>query len=38
MVTSTNDPTAHGEVIAIRNACKNLGVFHLNGCTIYTSC
>lgn len=37
-VTSTNDPTAHAEVVAIRNACKNLGTFQLDGCTIYTSC
>ena len=38
MVTSTNDPTAHGEVVAIRNACKNLGTFVLDGCDVYTSC
>lgn len=38
LVTSTNDPTAHAEVVAIRDACKNLGVFHLHGCEIYTSC
>lgn len=37
-VTSTNDPTAHAEVVAIREACKNLGSFQLDGCTIYTSC
>ena len=37
-VTSSNDPTAHAEVVAIRDACKNLGDFSLNGCTIYTSC
>ena len=37
-VTSTNDPTAHAEVTAIRDACKNLGSFQLEGCTIYTSC
>lgn len=37
-VTSTNDPTAHAEVLAIREACKNLGVFDLEGCEIYTSC
>lgn len=37
-VTSTNDPTAHAEVVAIRNACSNLGTFQLDGCTIYTSC
>ncbi|WP_075341406.1 nucleoside deaminase [Tenacibaculum agarivorans] len=37
-VTSTNDPTAHAEVTAIRDACKNLGSFQLEGCIIYTSC
>lgn len=37
-VTSTNDPTAHAEVVAIRDACKNLGSFQLDGCIIYTSC
>ncbi|HNE49899.1 MAG TPA: nucleoside deaminase [Chitinophagales bacterium] len=37
-VTSTNDPTAHAEVVAIRNACKNLNSFQLEGCEIYTSC
>lgn len=37
-VTSTNDPTAHAEVIAIRNACNALNAFQLDGCTIYTSC
>jgi len=37
-VTSTNDPTAHAEVTAIRDPCKNLGSFQLEGCTIYTSC
>ncbi len=37
-VTSTNDPTAHAEITAIRDACKNLGSFQLDGCTIYTSC
>lgn len=37
-VTSTNDPTAHAEVVAIRNACKTLGSFQLDGCEIYTSC
>jgi len=37
-VTSTNDPTAHGEVNAIRNACQALGTFSLAGCEIYTSC
>jgi tRNA(Arg) A34 adenosine deaminase TadA len=37
-VTSTNDPTAHAEVTAIRNACQNLGTFQLDNCVIYTSC
>ncbi|HNR20725.1 MAG TPA: nucleoside deaminase [Bacteroidia bacterium] len=37
-VTSINDPTAHAEVMAIRNACQNLGSFQLSGCEIYTSC
>ena len=37
-VTSSNDPTAHAEVVAIRNACKELGSFQLDGCEIYTSC
>lgn len=37
-VTSTNDPTAHAEVVAIRNACRALAAFDLNGCEIYTSC
>jgi tRNA(Arg) A34 adenosine deaminase TadA len=37
-VTSTNDPTAHAEVIAIREACNALGSFQLDGCSIYTSC
>jgi guanine deaminase len=37
-VTSTNDPTAHAEVVAIRRACEALGSFQLNGCEIYTSC
>ena len=37
-VTSTNDPTAHAEVMAIREACKNLKSFQLTGCTLYTSC
>ena len=37
-VTSTNDPTAHAEVLAIREGCKKLGVFDLEGCEIYTSC
>lgn len=37
-VTSSNDPTAHAEVVAIREACKVLNTFQLNGCTVYTSC
>lgn len=37
-VTSTNDPTAHAEVVAIRDACKNLGTFQLDDCEIYSSC
>lgn len=37
-VTSTNDPTAHAEVVAIRNACTELAAFQLDGCSIYTSC
>jgi guanine deaminase len=37
-VTSTNDPTAHAEVVAIREACKKLGTYQLSECEIYTSC
>lgn len=37
-VTSTNDPTAHAEVVAIRNACQNLNSFQLLDCELYTSC
>ena len=37
-VTSTKDPTAHAEILAIRGACAKLGVFELPGCEIYTSC
>jgi len=37
-VTSTNDPTAHAEVVAIRNACKTLNTFSLEDCEIYCSC
>ena len=37
-VTSRNDPTAHAEIVAIRNACRSLNSFQLEGCTIYTSC
>ena len=38
MVTATSDPTAHGEVTAIRAACEALGTFSLAGCELYTSC
>lgn len=38
LVTSSNDPTAHAEVTAIREACRALGTFQLAGCEIYTSC
>ncbi|WP_417603363.1 nucleoside deaminase [Owenweeksia hongkongensis] len=37
-VTSTNDPTAHAEIVAIRNACKAIDSFQLEGCVVYTSC
>ena len=37
-VTSTNDPTAHAEVVAIRRACEKLGTFQLDDCIVYTSC
>jgi guanine deaminase len=37
-VLITNDPTAHAEVVAIREACRSLGRFHLDGCELYTSC
>ena len=37
-VTSTNDPTAHGEIVAIRNACLKLNTFNLSGCELYSSC
>jgi tRNA(Arg) A34 adenosine deaminase TadA len=37
-VTSSNDPTAHAEVVVIREACKTLNTFQLNGCELYTSC
>ncbi len=38
LVTSTNDPTAHAEVVAIRKACEKLGTYNLEGCQIYCSC
>jgi len=37
-VTTSNDPTAHAEVMAIRAACKKIGSFQLDGCELYTSC
>lgn len=37
-VTSSNDPTAHAEMVAIRDACQNVGHFQLDNCIIYTSC
>ena len=37
-VTSNNDPTAHGEIVAIREACKKLNTFNLKGCDLYSSC
>jgi tRNA(Arg) A34 adenosine deaminase TadA len=37
-VTSTNDPTAHAEVVAIREACRKLASFELKDCDLYTSC
>ena len=38
LVAASNDPTAHAEVTAIRNACKALATFELDGCDVYTSC
>lgn len=37
-VIKNNDPTAHAEVLAIRDACKNIDSYNLEGCTLYTSC
>ena len=37
-VTSTNDPTAHAEIVAIRDACRRMRTFDLSGCDLYTSC
>lgn len=37
-VTATNDPTAHAEVVAIRDACRKLDTFQLTGCDLYTTC
>jgi tRNA(Arg) A34 adenosine deaminase TadA len=37
-VTTENDPTAHAEIVAIREACRQLGTFELPGCEIYSSC
>lgn len=36
-VVSTNDPTAHGEIVAIRDACRRIGSFSLDGCEVYTT-
>lgn len=38
LVTSANDPTAHAEIVAIREACRKLGAFQLTGCEIYSTC
>ena len=37
-VTSANDPTAHAEIVAVRQACRRLKTFQLTGCDLYTSC
>ena len=37
-VTGTNDPTAHAEIVAIRNACKHLSAFQLTDCEVYATC
>ncbi len=38
LVTSVNDPTAHAEIVAIREACRSLNSFHLAGCDLYATC
>lgn len=38
LVTSTNDPTAHAEIVAIREACRVLGTYQLSGCEVFASC
>ncbi len=38
LVTTVNDPTAHAEIVAIREACRSLKTFKLDGCEIYTTC
>lgn len=38
LVTSSNDPSAHAEIVAIRAACRRLETFHLRGCSLYASC
>lgn len=38
LVTATNDPTAHAEIVAVRRACEALGSFQLSGCELYASC
>lgn len=38
LVTTTDDPTAHAEIVAIRNACREIGSFQLAGCEVYCSC
>ncbi|HUO32640.1 MAG TPA: nucleoside deaminase [Bryobacteraceae bacterium] len=38
MVAASNDPTAHAEIVAIREACRALGTFQLTGCDIYATC
>jgi guanine deaminase len=38
LVVSANDPTAHAEIVAIREACRALGAFQLTGCTVYATC